>query len=87
MDKTIEICSYSELRANLKEWLDTANDSRVPILIRRRKGRNAVLIDEDEWNSIAETMHLLSSPANAARLREAVGVADRGKFVAFDPPE
>lgn len=84
MDRTIDACSYSELRSNLKKWLDAANDDRVPILIRRRKGRNAVLVDEQEWNSIVETMHLLSSPENARRLRESVAEAERGDLTLFE---
>lgn len=70
--------TYSAARANLASYLDRASDDREIVIIRRR-GRPAVaLIDADELASYMETEHLLASPANAARLREAFMRLDRG---------
>ena len=76
--------SYTDARNNLKECLDTAEETRAPILIKRRSGGNAVLIAEAEWNSIEETLHLLGTRANAERLFRAIDQADAGEFVEFD---
>nr|WP_281686079.1 type II toxin-antitoxin system prevent-host-death family antitoxin [Pseudomonas citronellolis] len=38
------------------------------IVISRRDAPNAVLLSLDSFNSLMETVHLLKSPANAARL-------------------
>jgi len=67
----MEPIPYTRLRNELAKLLDKVNEDRVPILITRRRGKPAVLMSAEEYSSISETLHLLSSPANAARLREA----------------
>jgi len=42
-----------------------------PVLITRRRGKPAVLMSMDEYSALQETAHLVRSPRNAARLREA----------------
>jgi antitoxin YefM len=64
--------SVSEARANMKAMIDEVVADRVPIAIRRQGREGAVLVSESEWASIEETLHLLRSPKNAARLLEAV---------------
>jgi antitoxin YefM len=68
----MQTVSYSEARDNLKAVIDKVIADRAPITITRQRGGGAVLISEEEWASIEETLYLLSSPANAKRLLEAV---------------
>ncbi len=51
----------SAARANLYRLIDEASTSSEPILITGKRG-NAVLIGEDDWRSIQETLYLLSIP-------------------------
>ena len=71
--------SYSEARENLKAVIDKAVADRAPIAITRQRGEGAVLISASEWESIEETLYLLSSPANAKHLMEGVAQLDAGK--------
>jgi antitoxin YefM len=64
--------SYSELRENLKTYLDRVNDDHVPLLVKRKNGRNVIIMDADDYASMDETDYLLRSPANAKRLMEAL---------------
>ncbi|MGA6203245.1 type II toxin-antitoxin system Phd/YefM family antitoxin [Nocardia testacea] len=73
--------SASKARANLYLLIEQVNNDAVEVHITSRKG-NAVLISEDEYNSLRETLYLMRSPANAARLAE--GIAQLG---AGDPVE
>ena len=73
--------SFSESRANLKALMDRVVADKAPVTITRARGQESVvMISESEWSSIEETLYLLSSPANAARLLDAVrGLeADKG---------
>jgi antitoxin YefM len=72
--------SYTELRENLATLLDKVLDDREPILIERRGHEDVVLIAADEFSSLLETVYLLRSPANAARLLEALAQARGGKL-------
>ena len=71
--------SFSELRARLKSYCDHSVAAREPIRIRRRNGADVVLMAAAEYDSLAETAHLLSSPVNASRLLAALARARRGK--------
>lgn len=71
--------TLSKLRSNLKRFADQAVSQRVPIRVRRRSGNDLVLISADEYDSLAETAHLLASPRNAARLLTALARARKSK--------
>ena len=70
--------SYSEARENLKAMIDKVVADRAPIAITRQRGEGAVLISESEWESIEETLYLLSSPANAKHLADGIAELDAG---------
>jgi len=81
--------SYTELRSNLARTMDEATASREPILVTRQGGKgNVVLMAEAEFRSWQETIHLLSAPANAARLLRSVAAAEAGDATQRDlaPP-
>lgn len=71
--------TFSQLRAHLKGYCEEAVANREPIRVRRRQGGDVVLLAADEYDSLAETAHLLSSPRNAARLLEALARARQDK--------
>jgi len=48
-------------RANLYKIIDDAQKSHRPVVITGRRN-NAVLISEDDWNAIQETLYLTSIP-------------------------
>ena len=74
--------SYTELRQNLARYLDEAVEGCAPITVTRQAGKgNVVLISEEEFAGWQETVHLLRSPANAARLLESIRSADEGDLV------
>jgi antitoxin YefM len=71
--------SYSELRKTLAATLDRVHADHEPVVITRDKGRPAaVLMSLEDFASYEETRYLLQSPANAARLLEAVEQLDQG---------
>ena len=73
----MDIITYTAARAKLAKTMDRVNEDRAPILITRQRGKPAVLISHDEWRSIEETLHLLSSPKNAARLKESIAQVEK----------
>ena len=61
--------NVTEARKNLYSLVDEANRSHEPIHISGKRG-NAVLISEDDWSSIKETMYLLSIPNMRESIKE-----------------
>jgi len=74
----MDVLSYSETRARLKEVMDRVVEDRSPVVITRQKAEAVVMVSLADWNAMEETLHLLSSPTNAQRLREAIRQLDEG---------
>lgn len=53
--------NVTQARANLYKLIEDTSISHEPLVITGRRG-NAVLLAEDDWNSINETLHLLYVP-------------------------
>ena len=49
-------------RQNLYQLIAEVNRSSIPITITNNRGKNAVLLGEDDWNSLQETIYLCSVP-------------------------
>ena len=71
--------SYTELRNNLSSYMDEVCDSRAPLFVTRQNARSVVLLSEEDYEGLMETVHLLKSPANATRLLRSISDADAGK--------
>ncbi|MCU7929030.1 MAG: type II toxin-antitoxin system Phd/YefM family antitoxin [Candidatus Thiodiazotropha sp. (ex Dulcina madagascariensis)] len=59
----------TEARSNLYKLIDEATQTHQPIVITGKRG-NAVLLAEEDWNSINETLYLLSVPGMRESIRE-----------------
>ena len=75
----MKAANFTEFRTRLKQYLDDVENNHETLVIKRGAGNGAVLISLDEFNSILETVHLLSSKANADRLYESIGQMKSGK--------
>lgn len=62
------IHTVSDARANLYRLIDQAAESHEPVLITGRRS-SAVLISEDDWRAIQETLHLLAIPGMRESIR------------------
>ena len=59
----------TEARSRLYRLIDEANASHEPIVIKGKRG-SAVLISEDDWRSLQETVFLLNIPGMRESIRE-----------------
>ena len=76
--------NFTEFRTALKKFLDNVENNHETLVIKRKSGKGAVMISLDEYNSIMETVHLLSSKANADRLYESIQQMRKGETVNHD---
>ena len=63
--------NVTEARANLYKLIDDTTVSHEPVVITGKRG-NAVLLAEDDWNAINETLHLLSVPGMRESILEGI---------------
>ena len=77
----MEVLNYTEFRKNLTKSLNKVNDDAEIVVVARSKGKNVVVMSLEEYNSINETLHLISSSANKNRLDEALEELENGSFL------
>ena len=76
----METVNYSEFRSNLKHWFDKVINDVSDVIIKRKGGKDLVLISLDEYNALKETTYLLSGK-NRTLLLDAIEEleADKGQ--------
>lgn len=74
----MEITSYSHFRQNLKAFMDNVFTSKSPLYVTRSNGEDIVVISKEDYDGMQETLHLLSSPKNAQRLKESIEEYSKG---------
>jgi len=82
----MDVVTYSEARKKFKAVMDRVVNDADHTVITRQGGEPVVMVSLSEWNSIQETAHLLSSPKNAARLRDSIAQLDAGEGIEVDWP-
>lgn len=62
--------NYSELRQNLKHYLDGVIQDSEPLLVHRAGNESVVVISLEEYNAIKETEYIMKSPAMMEVIRK-----------------
>ena len=74
----MEVINYTDLRSNLKHWLDKVIDDASELVIKRKGKKNLVLVSLDEYNSLKETTYLLKGK-NREVLLKSIDELEHGK--------
>ena len=75
--------NVTEARANLYKLIDDTTVNHEPVVITGKRG-NAVLLAEDDWNAINETLHLLSVPGMRESILEGMQESIDGAATELD---
>lgn len=73
--------TYTDARKHLKSVMNRAIHDKTETVITRAGREAVVVVGKEEWDAIQETLYLLTSPANAGRLRDAVAQLNAGQGV------
>lgn len=74
----MDVMTYTDARANFKTVMDRAIGDQEEIVVTRRKGESVVVLSLENWNSVQETLYLLSTSANTKALRDSIAQLDAG---------
>jgi antitoxin YefM len=80
----MEIVNFTEARQNFKSVLDRVTDNVDCAIVVRRGSEDAVIMSKSHYDSIMETLYLLRSPVNAARLRDSIAAVEAGEIFEHD---
>ena len=72
--------TLTELRANMAKYFDKVEQDRTELVVTRQNHEPVVIMPLAELEGLRETLHLLSSPANAERLPQSIAQANAGEL-------
>ena len=72
--------NYSNIRANLKTYMDKTRDDYETIVITSKNG-NVVMISEEEYNNLMENLFIMNNPAMRERLNHSIQQFANGETV------
>lgn len=75
----MDVMTYTDARASLKDVMDRVIHDHVEVVVTRKNREAVVMISMDEYNAIQETLHLQKSPENARRLQASIAQLNAGK--------
>jgi prevent-host-death family protein len=70
-----KIMSVSQVRADIYNVMDETAQTHEPILITGKRN-NVVMLSQEDWNAIEETLYLNSIPGMASSIKEAMDAPD-----------
>ena len=79
--------NYTDLRKNLKGYLDSVIDDSETVIINREGNEAVVMISLEEYNAIKETAYLMQSPEMIKAIRQGVSDVEAGRVVKQEPGE
>lgn len=75
----VKIMSMSESRANYAATLDSVINDQEEVVITRPGGEDVVMIPRREYESMRETLYLMSSPVNRQRISRSIEQLDQNR--------
>lgn len=78
--------TLARAQENLGQLISDVNDNSRPVIIVNDSGKNAVLVSEEDWNSMQETLYLYSIPGMVESIIEA-GLEPLSEYTPYDPNE
>lgn len=76
----MKTANYSELRNNLKSYLDSVVNDSEPLLVHRSGSEAVVVIPLDEYNWMKETEYIMKSPAMMKAIQKGEEDIKNGNF-------
>ncbi|KGD60730.1 prevent-host-death family protein [Alcanivorax jadensis T9] len=81
----MNIISYTNARAGLKQLMDEVCIDHEPAVITRQSGDPVVVLSLSDFKSLEETLYLLSSQANVNHLKKSISELGSGKIIYKEP--
>lgn len=72
--------NYSQLRDNMKTYLDKVSEDNEILFITRKENKNVIILSEESYNNMLENMYLMGEKANYDWLMQSKSQYGSGKF-------
>lgn len=76
--------NYTNLRDNMKTYMDKISDDYETMIVTRKNHRNIVMLSEESYNNLIENAYLFSSKANYDWLMESKAQLESGNIISHE---
>lgn len=78
----MQVVNYTNLRNNMKTYLDKVTDDYETMVVTRKDNKNVVILSEEAYNNLMENIYVMGNKANYDWLMESKAQLERGNFEA-----
>ena len=79
--------NYTNLRDNMKMYMDKVTDDYETMIVTRKDNKNVVMLSEEAYNNLMENIHVMGNKANYDWLMESKAQLEKGSLSAHDLDE
>lgn len=72
--------NYTNLRDNMKTYMDKVTDDYETMIVTRKDNKNVVMLSEESYNNLMENIHVMGNKANYDWLMESKVQLESGKI-------
>lgn len=72
--------NYTNLRENLKNYMDRLTDDFETLIVTRKNNKNVVMMSEESYNNLIENIHIMGNRQNYDWLMESKAQLEQGKM-------
>lgn len=76
--------NYTNLRENMKTYMDKVTDDYETIIVTRKDNKNVVMLSEETYNNLMENIYVMGNKTNYDWLMESKSQLEKGNFSIHD---
>ena len=76
--------NYTNLRENMKTYMDKVTDDYETMIVTRKDNKNVVILSEETYNNLMENIYVMGNKANYDWLMESKEQLEKGIFSTHD---
>ena len=75
--------NYTNLRDNMKRYMDQVTDDYETMIVTRKNNKNVVILSEETYNNLMENVYVMGNKANYDWLMESKAQLEKGNFAFY----
>ena len=72
--------NYTNLRDNMKTYMDKVTDDYETMIVTRKDNKNVVMLSEETYNNLMENLHVMGNQSNYDWLMESKAQLEKGNI-------
>lgn len=76
--------NYTNLRDNMKAYMDKVTDDYETMIVTRKDNKNVVMLSEESYNNLMENIHVMGNKSNYDWLMESKAQLEKGRLSAHN---